>query len=139
MRTMRSTAIRSGWSSSNAAATAPRPRVAVVGIVRRSGKTYVGVASLTNTSIFVTPDSKRIAVDIHLSKKLYSDVRDGDKVAVRIVSWDEGTRLPEGEIVDILGPAGDNDTEMHAILAEYDLPYRFDEEVAAAPRPCAAR
>ena len=100
--------------------------------MRRSGKTYVGVASLTNTSIFVTPDSKRIAVDIHLSKKLYSDVRDGDKVAVRIVSWDEGTRLPEGEIVDILGPAGDNDTEMHAILAEYDLPYRFDEEVAAA-------
>jgi len=108
------------------------PEGAVVGIVRRSGKTYVGVASLTNTSIFVTPDSKRIAVDIHLSKKLYSDVRDGDKVAVRIVSWDEGTRLPEGEIVDILGPAGDNDTEMHAILAEYDLPYRFDEEVAAA-------
>ncbi len=115
------------------------PEGVVVEIVERSRKPYVGVASLTHTSIFVTPDSKRLGTDIYLPKKLYADVRDGDKVAVRIVSWDEGTRLPVGEIVDILGPAGDNDTEMHAILAEYDLPYRFDDEVlrAAAAIPAA--
>ncbi|MDE7129418.1 MAG: RNB domain-containing ribonuclease, partial [Alistipes sp.] len=108
------------------------PEGIVVEIVERSRKPYVGVASLTNTSIFVTPDSKRLGTDIYLPKKLYADVRDGDKVAVRIVSWEEGTRLPVGEIVDILGPAGDNDTEMHAILAEYDLPYRFNDDVLGA-------
>ncbi len=48
---------------------------------------------------------------------------------VRVVDWPESERLPHGELVDILGKAGDNDTEMHAILAEYDLPYHFERNV----------
>ncbi len=108
------------------------PEGIVEEIIERSRKPYIGVANITGSSVFVTPDSKRLSVDIYLPKRLCADVHDGDKVAVRIVSWEEGTRLPMGEIIDILGPAGDNDTEMHAILAEYDLPYRFDDEVLAA-------
>ena len=54
------------------------------------------------------------------------------ELAVRVVSWADGERLPEGELVERLGRAGENDTEMHAILAEFDLPYRFEREVVAA-------
>ena len=69
-----------------------------------------------------------------MSKRTYPDVKDGEKVVVRIVDWTAGSKSPTGELVDRLGLAGNNDTEMHAILAEYDLPYRFEpgiEEAAA--------
>ena len=56
----------------------------------------------------------------------------GDKVAVRIAQWYDGDEMPIGELVDILGSTGDNDAEMHAILLEYDLPYKFDEAVVQA-------
>jgi ribonuclease R len=59
-------------------------------------------------------------------------VEDGDKVAVRITEWPDGERLPHGELVERLGKAGENETEMHAILAEFDLPYHFDKDVLRA-------
>lgn len=101
-------------------------------IVERSHRPYIGTAQVTTNSIFLSPDTRRIGVDIHLERRRYPEVEDGDKIAVRVVSWDDGERLPEGELVERLGRAGDNDTEMHAILAEFDLPYRFERDVVAA-------
>ena len=101
-------------------------------VVERSTRLYIGVAETTTNSIFVTPDTRRIGVDIYLSRKEYPKVESGDKVAVRIVDWPEGERLPHGELVEHLGKAGDNDTEMHAILTEFDLPYHFDKRVVEA-------
>lgn len=101
-------------------------------VVERSRKPYIGTAQLTTNSIFITPDSRRIGTDIRLERKRYPEVEDGDKIAVRVISWAEGDRLPEGELVERLGRAGENDTEMHAILAEFDLPYHFEKEVTAA-------
>ena len=51
---------------------------------------------------------------------------------VKIKEWPADTKSPTGEIIDVLGPAGDNDTEMHAILAEFNLPYKYPEEVEKA-------
>ena len=104
----------------------------IVAITARSTKPYVGTAHLTTNSIFVTPDSRRLATDIYLERKRYPKVEDGDKVLVRVTDWTEGDRLPIGELVEILGKAGENDAEMHAILAEFDLPYRFEEDVLRA-------
>ena len=104
----------------------------IVAVTERSSKPYVGTAEVTTNSIFVTPDSRRLGTDIYLSRKNYPRVQDGDKVLVRVIEWPEGERLPYGELVDILGKAGDNDTEMHAILAEYDLPYKFENDVIRA-------
>ena len=104
----------------------------IVSVVERSRRNYVGTAETDAHSIFVRSDSRRIAVDIYLPRKLYPDVHDGDKVVVRIKEWPEGSRSPVGELIDNLGPSGENDTEMHAILAEYDLPYRFEKEVEEA-------
>ena len=98
----------------------------IVAVTERSPKPYIGTAQLTTNSIFVTPDSRRIGTDIYLPRKQNHKVEEGDKVLVRVVDWPDGERLPHGELVDILGKAGDNDTEMHAILAEFDLPYHFE-------------
>ncbi len=106
----------------------------ITAVLERSTRPYVGVAEVGAHQIFVRPDSRRIAVDIFLPKKRYPDIKNGEKVVVRIAEWDPRAKSPIGELVDRLGMAGDNDTEMHAILAEYDLPYRFEQEIEEAAR-----
>ena len=102
-------------------------------IIERSNRCYAGVAEVVSKSaIIVAADSRRLPVDIYLSRKKYPKVQTGDKVAVRIAQWYDGDQMPIGELVDILGSTGDNDAEMHAILLEYDLPYKFDEAVVQA-------
>ncbi|HIY15606.1 MAG TPA: ribonuclease R [Candidatus Alistipes cottocaccae] len=101
-------------------------------IVERSRKPYVGIAEVGAHQIFVRVESRRMPMDIYLSRHTYPDVRDGEKVVVRIVDWQPGSKSPVGELVERLGVAGNNDTEMHAILAEYELPYRFEPEVEEA-------
>jgi ribonuclease R len=114
----------------------PRAEHAVEGeittILERSNKRYVGVAEVDKHHIFVRVDSRRMPVDVYLSKRDCPDVQNGDKVVIRIAEWQPGTKSPVGKLVEILGQAGDNDTEMHAILAEYDLPYHFEPEVERA-------
>ena len=105
----------------------------IVKIVERCDRCYAGVAEVVSKSaIIVAPDSRRMPVDIYLSRKKYPKVQSGDKVAVRIAQWYDGDDMPIGELVDILGSTGDNDAEMHAILLEYDLPYKFEESVEKA-------
>lgn len=108
------------------------PEGAITQILERSKRQYVGVAELNRSAIFVRPDSRKLPMDIFFARKLYPNVKDGDKVVFRIEDWREGDRSPRGVIVDVLGRQGDNDVEMHAILAEYDLPYKFEEEVEMA-------
>ena len=104
----------------------------ILQIIERSQRLYVGVAEVDRHSIFVSCDPRRLPVDIFLTRKRYPEVKDGDKVVVRILDWQEGTKSPSAELVEVLGAEGDNDAEMHAILAEYDLPYNFNEAVLAA-------
>ena len=111
----------------------------VTRIVERNRRTYVGVAEVGAHQIFVKADSRRMPMDIYLSKRTCPEVRDGEKVVVRIVDWQPGSKSPTGELVERLGMAGNNDTEMHAILAEYELPYRFEPEVEQAAAAIDAR
>ncbi|MFR9566513.1 MAG: ribonuclease R [Rikenellaceae bacterium] len=104
----------------------------IVSIVERSKKRYIGITDVSEHQIFIRPTSRFMPVDIFIPKKLYPDLESGKKVLFRIKEWVDGTRSPVGEIVDVLGDVGDNNTEMHAILAEYDLPYHFDPAVEAA-------
>lgn len=108
-------------------------------IVERSRKPYVGVAEVGVHQIFVRADSRKMPMDIYLSKRQYPDIKDGEKVVVRITDWAEGSKSPAGELVDVLGIAGNNDTEMHAILAEYELPYRFEPQIEQAAQEIDAR
>ena len=109
------------------------PEGEITRVLSRGNRTYIGVIELHSKAVaFVLTDSRRIPVDIVLSRKKYPKLEDGQKVLVRVTEWYDDTKLPTGELVEILGKEGDNDTEMHAILAEYDLPYHFDEKVEAA-------
>ena len=105
------------------------PEGEVVNIIERSRRLYVGVATVDERRIFVHPDSRKLQTSIYMPRKRWPDVREGDKVAVRILHWEPNAGSPTGELVEILGAAGDNDAEMHAILTEYGLPYRFEPEV----------
>ncbi len=100
-------------------------------IIERSTRAYAGVISLSPDGHygFVEPDSRKIPYDIFVHLGEGATVQDGSKVLVKIKEWDAGRKSPNGELVDVLGMPGDNDTEMHSILAEFDLPYKFEQEV----------
>ena len=102
-------------------------------VLERSTRCYAGrVEFASRTTAVVVPDSRKMPTEIALSRKRYPDLEEGAKVAVRVIDWRDGDRLPQGELIDVLGSAGDNDAEMHAILLEYNLPYRFEEQVEKA-------
>lgn len=106
-----------------------QPTGEVVEIVERNPKNYVGIVELFKTHAFVRMDSRKMPMDIFIPKVDPTKVKNGDKVLVHIKNWAEESKSPEGEIIDVFGPAGDNNAEMHAILAEYDLPYKFEKNV----------
>ena len=100
--------------------------------VERSRKQYVGTADVSDHAIFVKMDPRRMPMDVYLSKRDNPNVQHGDKVVIRITDWALGSKSPAGELVEVLGRAGENNTEMHAILAEYGLPYHFEQKVEDA-------
>ena len=105
------------------------PEGEVVEIVERSPTRYVGVVELSDNFAFVRIDNRKMAHDVFVPERNLHGAKQGQKVLVRITGWPETMKSPEGEIVDVFGTPGDNNTEMHAILAEYDLPYTYPEEV----------
>lgn len=78
---------------------------------------------------YLLTDSKYLAVDIFIPKSKLRGAQDGDKAVVRITHWDDDSKNPRGEVLDILGKKGENDAEIHAILAEFGLPYHYPEAV----------
>lgn len=103
----------------------------VVEILKRSRESFVGVLSLSNGVAFVIVDNRLLTNDIYIPLDKLKGATDGQKVIVKVVDWPDNSRNPIGNIVDVLGDAGNNDTEMHAILAEYNLPYSYPEEIAS--------
>ena len=106
----------------------------IVEIVKSSDKKYVGRLELSKQFAFVRIDNKKMPNDIFIPLREIKGAKDGDKVLVRVVEWPLTMKNPLGEILDVLGKAGDNDTEMHAILAEYDLPYIYPTDVSDEAR-----
>lgn len=104
----------------------------ITAIIERSQRNYVGVLDVTGHSVFVRPDTRKMPVDIYIRNKGAGDLKSGQKVVVKITDWPAGSKSPIGEIIEVLGKAGENDTEMHAIMAEFDLPYYFEPSVEEA-------
>lgn len=104
----------------------------VVEILERARETFVGTVEISRDYAFLLPDSRKMPFDIFIPKGKLGGVEHGQKAIAKIIDWPEKVKNPFGEIVDILGYPGENDTEMHSILAEFDLPIRFSEEVEAA-------
>lgn len=103
----------------------------VTEIVQRSGAEIVGIIEVNPRFAVVQPDNKKLFDPIFLEPDEIGEARHGDKVIVKVTEWPTRRSQAEGEIVSVLGQAGNNDVEMHAILAEFGLPYHFPEIVEA--------
>lgn len=102
----------------------------VLEIVERSHARYVGLVEIGTSYAFIHSDSRKMPYDIYVKfNNNTPKIENGQKVVVEIDDWDINSKNPIGHIVEVLGWPGDNDTEMHAILAEFGLPYEFDNEV----------
>lgn len=93
--------------------------------------TFVGELQVYPMFAFLKTDGKILSHDIFIPLDKLKDGKTGEKAVARILRWPEGYKNPIGEVIDVLGKKGDNNTEMHAILAEYGLPYFYPENVEA--------
>lgn len=106
----------------------------VLEILERSSKPFVGILHTVGAQAWVLMQSRSMPYDISVDAEEASRLgaQSGMKVAAVVDKWERKEPCPSGHITDVLGEPGKNDTEMHAILAEFNLPYRFEPEVENA-------
>ncbi|MBR5541785.1 MAG: ribonuclease R [Bacteroides sp.] len=104
----------------------------VIEIIERAKDTFVGTLKVDKFYAFLLTEDRTLANDIFIPRDMLKGGKDGDKAVVKITKWPEDAKNPIGKVIDILGQAGDNNTEMHAILAEFGLPYVYPKNVEAA-------
>ncbi|WP_289037782.1 ribonuclease R [uncultured Zobellia sp.] len=101
----------------------------ITNILERKKTEFVGIVDLQKTFAFVRPTDFRMYTDFFVPKDSIKGANDGDKVIVRLDGWEDKDDSPTGTIIEVLGKPGEHNTEIHAILAEYGLPYEFPTEV----------
>jgi len=101
----------------------------IVDILKRAKNEFVGVLQKSKSFGFVVPDDPKMYADIFVSSSELSGAEDGDKVLAEITDWPSNSKNPFGKITKVLGKPGDHDTEIHSILIEYGLPYKFPDHV----------
>lgn len=104
----------------------------VLRVLERSKKPYVGILQIIGGKAWVIIESRVMPYDVQVPLESVQSEDEGKKVAVLVNRWERRDDAPWGEIVDVLGMPGENNTEMHAILAEYGLPYKFPDAVERA-------
>lgn len=103
----------------------------VIEVVKRFKEEFVGTLQVSDRYAFLVPDSNKMSTDIFIPLNKLKGGTDGQKAVGKITNWKDDAKSPNGEILEVLGNAGENETEIHSILHEYDLPYKFDEDVEA--------
>ena len=104
----------------------------VTEIIQRANDTFVGQLQVEKGFGFLVTEGRSLANDIFIPKDKLAGGKTGDKAVVKIIEWPTDTKSPIGKVVDILGRQGENNAEMHAILAQYGLPYRYPANVEKA-------
>jgi ribonuclease R len=104
----------------------------VVEVLERARKTFVGIVEVSKNWAFLNPDSKEMPYDLFIPPDKLNGVINGQKAIAKISEWPKGSKNPVGEILEVLGTPGTNEVEMHAILAEFELPSKFTNEVEQA-------
>jgi ribonuclease R len=104
----------------------------VIEILERARTTFVGIVEVSQHFAFLNCGSKDMPYDLFISPEKLKGAKDGQKAIARIIDWPKGSKNPVGEIIEVLGDPGENDVEMHAILAEFELPWKFPDEITRA-------
>jgi ribonuclease R len=108
-----------------------RPEGEVVEIIERWRTSFVGTVEIMPNFAFLIPDNKNMPFDLFIPTSKLNGAKQGQKAVAKVVDWDPKSKNPVAEIINVLGYPGLHETEMHAILAEFELPYHFTEEVEA--------
>ncbi len=106
-----------------------RPEGEVIEVLERRKTEFVGVIDIQKNFAFVSTANAKMYTDIFIPKDKVGDAEQGDVVVVKIEDWPKKADSPFGSVIQVLGKPGEHDTEIHAILAEYGLPYEFPPEV----------
>ena len=104
----------------------------VIEILERANDTFVGTLEVAKSYAFLVTENRTLANDIFIPRDKLKGGKTGDKAVVKVTEWPDKAKNPIGQVIDILGRAGDNTTEMHAILAEFGLPYVYPASVEKA-------
>ena len=104
----------------------------VIEVLKRARETFVGKLKVGHDYGFLITEGRALANDIFIPKDLLGGGQTGDKAVVKIVEWPDEAKNPIGKVIDILGKEGENNAEMHAILAEFGLPYTYPKKVEEA-------
>ncbi len=107
-----------------------RQEAEVVRIIKRRRDRFVGIIEIHKTFAFVRPTDSRMYTDFFVSLEETKGAKHGEKVLVEMQQWPDDAASPFGKVVEVLGIPGEHHTEIHAILAEYGLPYEFPFEVS---------
>jgi ribonuclease R len=105
------------------------PEGKVVEIVKRNRNRFVGKLELSKNFAFVVPDYRKMHQDFFIYLENVNNAKTGDKVIIEVTSWGDDDRKPEAKVVEILGKAGENEAEIHSIMAEFNLPFKFPENI----------
>jgi ribonuclease R len=108
-----------------------RPEGEVVEIIERWRTSFVGTVEIMPNFAFLIPDNKNMPFDLFIPSSKLNGAKQGQKAVAKVVDWDPKSKNPVAEIINVLGYPGLHETEIHAILAEFELPYNFTEEVEA--------
>ncbi len=103
----------------------------VIEVVSRYRKEFVGRVEKSKKHAFVVPDFRKMHHDIFVPIQALNGAKHDDKVIVEITKWPTPDRNPEGKVVNVLGKSGENEAEIHSIMAEFDLPFKFPDKVLA--------
>jgi len=106
-----------------------RPEGEVVEIIERWRTSFVGTVEVMPNFAFLIPDNKNMPFDLFIPSSKLNGALQGQKAVAKVIEWDSKSKNPVAEIINVLGYPGLHETEMHAILAEFELPYSFTEEV----------
>ena len=101
----------------------------VVEIIERARERFVGIIDSKHGVTILKANNKQLPMNIIIPPDKTKGAKNGQKCIAAITYWGDKYENPIGEIVDILGDTGNNNTEMHAILAEYGLPYSYPQEI----------
>ncbi|HEY8936464.1 MAG TPA: ribonuclease R [Cyclobacteriaceae bacterium] len=101
----------------------------VVEVLKRNRTRFVGKIEVSKAYAFVVPDYRKIHQDFFVYPENINKAKTGDKVIIEVVAWADGDKSPEAKVVQILGRAGENEAEIHSIMAEFDLPFKFTEVI----------
>jgi ribonuclease R len=105
------------------------PEGEVTNIVTRARTRFVGRIEVSKNYAFVVPDFKKIYQDFFIYPENINGAQTNDKVVFEVTKWPVGDKNPEAKVLEILGKTGENEAEIHSIMAEFDLPFRFPPEV----------